>query len=301
MIKSLTITNTIGESLTLELTNPQKNGIAIKSISGLGTPEFNINMAPYGSSDGSILGSVKAESRTINIIVWPLFNPQVENSRQLLYRYFQVKKPIEITVHGDNRTLMAEGYVESITPNIFDNPETVTITVVCPDPYFHEAFNETSDFFGRIPMFEFPFSNESLIDNLIEFSIISVDHRSIIEYEGEIDGGILITVDCTTAPGTISIYNVETLGSIVINNERVKTIVSGGILAKDVVEINTETGNRYVRLLRDGRYYNILGAVNRDIDWFKLKQGPNQFTYTTTEENATVVMSFKYRSVYSAF
>lgn len=301
MIRSLTVTNSIGESLTLELTNPQKTGIAIKSISGLGTPEFNVNMAPFGSSDGSIMGSVKAESRTINIVVWPLFNPQVEDSRQRLYRYFQVKKPIVLTINGDNRTLMAEGYVESITPSIFDNPETVAITIICPDPYFHKTFNESTDFFGRMPLFEFPFSNESLIDNLLEMSMISIDHRALIEYDGEIDGGIQIVIECQTAPGTISIYNVDTLGSIVLDKNRVGAIVSGGILPKDIIEINTESGNRYIRLLRDGRYYNILGAVNRNIDWFKLKQGPNMFTYTTDSEAATIIMTFKYRSTYAAF
>lgn len=301
MIKSLTVTNTIGESLTLELTKPEKTGIAIKSIDGLGTPEFIVNMTPFGSSDGSILGSVKAESRTITITVWPLFNPRVEDSRQLLYRYFQVKKPIELTIAGDNRVLMAEGYVESITPNIFTNPETVQITIICPDPYFHKAFNESSGFFGRIPLFEFPFSNESFTEKLIEMSMISVDHRAMIEYEGEIDGGIQIIIDCETAPGTISVFNVDTLGSIILDKERMRAIVSGGVIAHDRIEINTESGNRYARLLRNGVYYNILGAVNRNIDWFKLRQGPNLFTYTTDDPTAIVVMTFKYRSTYAAF
>lgn len=301
MIKSLTVTNSIGESLTLELTRPDKSGIAIKSINGLGTPDFNVNMTPFGSSDGSILGSVKAESRTIIITVWPQFNPMVEDSRQLLYRYFQVKKPIELSVLGDNRALMIEGYVESITPNIFDNPETVQISVVCPDPYFHKIFMEDTYFFGMVPLFEFPFSNESLIDNKLEISAYSLNDRAQIDYDGEIDAGLYITIECYSDPGTISIYNIDSLGALVIYNDRVEAITSRGIIEKDRIEICTETGNRYIRLLRGGVYYNILGAVNRNVDWFKLKQGPNVFTYITEKEHASIIMTFKSRSSYAAF
>lgn len=300
MIKSLTVTNSLGESLTLELFNPWKNGIAIKSIEGLGTPEFDMNSQPYGSGDGSEMGSVKADSRTITITLWPMFHPQVEDSRQLLYRYFQVKKPIQLTFNLDNRVAITEGYVESGTPTIFSDCETIVYTIFCPDPYFRRLIASSSFFFGQVPLFEFPFSNESFTDKLLEMGRYSVDNRAQIDYDGEFNTGMTIIIDCYSPPGDIVIYNVETLGTIRLMTNRLRPIIGTGLIEKDRVEIGTELGNRYVRLLREGKYYNILGAVNRDIDWFQLKQGPNIYTYTTQDEHASIIMTFRYHSSYAA-
>lgn len=300
MIKSLMVTNSLGESLRLNLTNPWEHGIGVKKIEGLGTPDYQVNMTPYGYGDGSVLGSVKAESRNVLIELYPMMKPRVEDTRQLLYRYFQVKKPVVLTFELDNRTALLEGYVESNKPNVFDNPETIEISVICPDPYFHEPYESRSFFFGRVPMFEFPFSNESTTQPKLIMSELSLDNRAQIDYEPEIDTGILITIDIYSTPGDIVIYNVDTLGTIYLPASKIKLITGAPLQDKDQVEINTSSGTRYVRLLREGRYINLLGAVNKDIDWFQIRQGPNTFTYRTAEENATIIMTFQYRNTYAA-
>lgn len=300
MIKSLMITNSLGESLRLELMHPEKTGIAVKNIEGMGTPEYQVNMTPYGYGDGSILGSVKAESRNVLIELYPMMNPRVEDSRQLLYRYFQVKKPITLTFELDNRTALLEGYVESNKPSVFENPETVQISVICPDPYFHEPYESRSFFFGRIPMFTFPFCNNSLTRPLLIMSELSIDNRAQIDYKPEIDTGVLITIDIYSAPGDIVIYNVDTLGAIKLPASKIELITGAPLQDEDRVEINTASGHRTVRLLREGKWTNILGAVNKDIDWFQIQQGPNTFTYRTEDEHATIIMTFQYRNTYAA-
>lgn len=599
MIYSLTVTNSIGESLTFELSNPWASGYAIKTIDGLGTPDMNVNTTPYGIGDGSVLGSIKAEYRLITIILYPLANPTVETMRHQLYRYFQIKKPVLLSFNTENRLVTIDGYVQKIEPNIFDNPESISIEVKCINPYFHKMMKDQTNFYGVVPQFEFPFSVEIDYDragdweivaprpietistltctiyhdgvyisatkydisisydgknwekavcnfqpdtyniadivyadgkflaisaflkrilysydgkrweematstpNLsstvqtiiyengmymvfgrdqclysfdgvtwisgtihssktgvtykeivygngvflasdtaaanvlysldginwydsdaqidgnrythvmygdgkfilakktsgvshwksaystngkdwienqkdipmdvpatsiagysdgrfilvqnggtyvvskngldwflgkvsigtvyalftdengfilmgsngfaysmqpratmlgpIEFSTYSIDNRSEIEYEGEIDAGLKIIIECQTAPGDIVIYNVDTLDYIQIFAERVEAVTGSPLGPRDVVEINTEPGEKYVRLLRNGVYYNILGAMNRGMTWFTLKQGPNKFTYTTSDEHAAIVMSFSYRDTYAA-
>lgn len=300
MIKSLTITNSLGESLNLELTNPWKNGVAIKSITGLGTPEYSVNTTPYASGDGSILGSIIASTRNILITLYPLFNPQVEDSRQLLYRYFQVKKEITLTFELDNRLVSIDGFVESNIPEIFSERELITISVICPDPYFKENFALSEFFYGEIPMFEFPFSNESLTEKLLVISELSLDNRATIYYDAEIDAGLLITIDCYTEPGDIVIYNVETLGNIKISSSKIEVITGKKLSEKDQVVISTYSGDKYVHLIREGLVINILGAVNKDLDWFTLHQGSNSYTYTTADEHASIIMTFRYRSTYAS-
>ncbi len=300
MIKSLTVTNSIGESLNLELTNPWKNGIAIKSINGLGSPQYTVNTTPFASGDGSTLGSIIASSRNIVFEFYPLFHPMVEDSRQLLYRYFQVKKPIILTFELDNRTAYIEGYVEENTPDIFSKRETIQISVICPSPYFREAAPLSSFFFGEIPMFEFPFSNESLTESLLILSELSVDNRAQIDYTAEIDSGILITIDCFSETGDINIYDVNTLGKIYISTNKVAVVTGRQLSEKDQIIISTYSSDRYIHLLREGKLYNILACVNKDADWFQIHQGKNSYTYTTQIEHASIVMTFKYTNMYAS-
>lgn len=300
MVKSLTVTNSLGESLNLELTNPWKNGIAVKSITGFGTPIYNVNTSPYASGDGSTLGSITAATREIVITLYPLFNPMVEDSRQLLYRYFQVKKPVTLTFELDNRIALVTGYVEENTPDVFNERETIQITVICPDPYFKSALTGAEFFFGEVPMFEFPFSNESLTENLIIVSELSLDNRAQITYEAEIDAGLLITIDIYSEPGDITIYSVDTLGRIYISDKRIEMITGKKISEKDRIDISTYSGDRWIRLLREGKVYNILGAINKDADWFQLKQGPNSYTYMTGDEHASIIMAFQYRDTFAS-
>lgn len=587
MIYSLTVTNSIGESLTFELSNPLASGYAIKTIDGLGTPDMNVNTTPYGIGDGSVLGSIKAEYRLITIILYPLAAPTVETTRQKLYRYFQIKKAVVLSFNTENRLVTIDGYVQKIEPNIFDNPESISIEIKCINPYFHKMTKDKTNFYGVVPKFEFPFSTEfeytdgigwskdaysgvilwngfsygegrfvgsgydkegplayssggtswvkvampvgpdvywaspaygdgkfvsmlpdsnigaysfdgvdwelfslpfsadwayiaygneifiaipssgttgvysyngidwysidlgtdgkwtklifgnnifvaiqgnnnlaiysnngqawervgypvsgsyydvacvnsvfiftssggsswlrgidlndlqsiprpldgkCIIGNagdvflaikensneavyskdgltwdettlpaatdwkyigygnehlvvlagngyatrseqayryldLIEFSTYTIDNSAEIEYEGEIDAGLRITIECQSSPGDIIIYNIDTLDYIQIFAERVEAVSGFPLGPKDIVEINTESGNKYVRLLRNGIYYNILGAMNRGMTWFTLKQGPNKFTYTTSEEHAAIIMSFSYNDTYAA-
>lgn len=587
MIYSLTVTNTIGESLTFELSNPMASGYAIKTIDGVGTPDMNVNTTPYGIGDGSILGSIKAEYRLITIILYPLAHPTVETARQRLYRYFQLKKDILLTFNTENRLVTIDGYVQNIDPNIFDNPETVSIEIKCIDPYFHKMAEDQTKFYGIEPNFEFPFSVEfewaegfawkkdnfsnviewydvafgngifvgvgydnvtpaayssggvawnkvalpiskesywagitfgndqfiaifqdsniaaSSIDGVnwdlvklpfvakwahiaygnnhfiaipesgsraaystdgiewyevdsgtngdwkqlifagsmfiafdpdqslanctldgsiwwtvsipfedlyqmaygngvfvitrttfgrwlvgssleslrevvppsndisfnidflgntflailpktdigfysedgrtweettmpamvdwlcttygdgiivalaasgyatasmpnykiiepVEFSVFTIDNRMTIDYKGEVDTGIQITIECRTPPGDIIIYNVDTLERMEIIADRIKSVTGSPLAPKDIIEINTDSGSKYVRLLRNGIYYNILGAMKRNMSWFILKQGENTFTYTTTDEHAAISMTFSYRDTYAA-
>lgn len=300
MIKSVTITNSIGESLNLELTNPWKNGVALKSITGLGTPVYSVNTLPYASGDGSLIGSVTASSRNIVFEFYPMFNPMVEDSRQLLYRYFQVKKPIIMTFELDNRIVSIKGYVENNDPDIFSEREMIQISVICPDPYFMESFTSATFFYGEVPAFEFPFSNESLTENLLTIGVLNIDNRATILYEAEVDAGIMIVIDCYSDPGDITIYNVETLGRIHISTSKINSITGNELTTGDQIYISTYAGDKYVQLLRDGRYYNILGAINKDIDWFLLRQGSNSYTYTTGNDHANIIMAFRYRNTYAS-
>ena len=65
MIKSVTVTNYLGESLLLELSNPWEVGIAITKIEGLGPVKASINSTEISSGDGARFNSARISTRNI--------------------------------------------------------------------------------------------------------------------------------------------------------------------------------------------------------------------------------------------
>lgn len=123
MIKSLTVTNPKGETLKLELANPDPSGLIVQKIEGLGPPKANINTTELATLDGSLFASSRATNRNIVINLAFLFAPTIEDARQKTYKFFPIKKPIAIEIETDNRQATITGYVESNTPDIFSQAE----------------------------------------------------------------------------------------------------------------------------------------------------------------------------------
>lgn len=169
MIKSVTITNYLGESIELELANPYKTGIYVSSITGLGPGKANINTTDIATDDGSIFNSARSEERNIvmklGFLQVPGITETIEDARQLTYKYFPKKKPLIFNIITDNYNLNAYGYTESNEPDIFSKEETTQISIICPDPLFYSAGPDGTNitiFNGIKFNFEFPFENDSV-------------------------------------------------------------------------------------------------------------------------------------------
>lgn len=282
MIYSVTVTNYVGDSWEIELANPKKYGIAITDITGIDAVSADIYDQEMASSDGSIYTSSRAKKRNIVISAKLLPVDTVEKVRHLLYKMFPVKRSTTLRFKTETRVCEIDGYVESNAHVIFKDQVTVQISIICPYPYFHSAGNDGENityFYGTEPMFEFPFSNESLDDNLIEFGSIVNKKENVITYGGDEDVGVTIRIDAFGEAGSITIYNVLTRESLHLDNEKLKTMTGSGIKQGDEIIISTVKNNKYIQLLRDGKYTNILNCLDRDSDWILLSNGDNVFAY----------------------
>lgn len=141
MIKSVTVTNYLGDSVKLELMRPEKSGFIVKSINGLGPSNASINTTEVSTNDGALFNSARLSKR--NIVFKLLFmntdTETIEDIRQKTYKYFPMKKGVTLLIETDNRLVSTTGYVETNEPNIFDSKEGSTISIVCPDPFFYSA------------------------------------------------------------------------------------------------------------------------------------------------------------------
>lgn len=286
MIYSFAITNYLGDRVKLELGKPEVSGFLVKSVTGLGPVKANINTTEVVTNDGSMFNSARLSQRNIVFqlaFVDTVYGETVEDIRQKSYKYFPAKKSVEIVIETDNRYVKIKGYVESNEPDIFSSQEGTQISIICPDPYFYSASedgNNVTDFYTIDPMFEFPFSNESLTDPLLIFGEIQIKTEGVITYHGDSEIGVVIYVHAIGPATNINIYNTETREVMMINTTKLEKLTGKGLVASDDIIINTTKGEKSITLVREGASYNILKCLDKNTDWFTLSKGDNIFAFT---------------------
>ena len=298
MIRSVTVTNYLGDSIKLELSNPESSGFIIKSIDGLGPGTASINVTEIATNDGSIYNSARVQSRNITIILEYMWQDSIETIRQLSYKYFPLKKKLTLLFETDNRLSEIEGYVESNEPDIFSKNESATISIICPYPFFYEYGKQITIFSGIEPVFEFPFSNESLTDDLLIMGKIENKKDNIITYFGDVETGIIITIHAIGDVGDVSIYNTTTREVITIESAKLESFTGSALKEGDDIIINTNQNQKSVKLLREGKETNIINCMAKNMDWFKLSKGNNVFVYTAKEGESNLQFQIENRIVY---
>ena len=65
-----------------------------------------------------------------------------------------------------------------------------------------------------------------------------------------------------------------------IDTDKLTSMTGKGLSAGDEIIVSTVKNDKYIRLLRDGIYTNILNCLNKESDWLELTPGDNLFAYT---------------------
>lgn len=280
MIKSIKVTNYIGDTITLELGKPQDSGLLIYNVEGIGPPKADINTTNVATVDGSIFNSARATERNIVVSMKYLFDPMVEDARHKSYKYFPVKKQVKLEFLTDRRECEIYGYVESNSPNIFSSQEYTQISIICPDPYFYALKKSLTTFYGIIPRFYFPFSNKSLTKKKLVMGEIRINKSQTVYYEGDAEVGVTMYIHAIGYAENITIYKLDTREIMAIDTNKIEKITGAPFGTGDEIIISTVSRQKYIRLLRGGRYTNIINALDKNADWFQLQKGDNVFAYT---------------------
>lgn len=298
MIKSITVTNYLGESIKLTLARPEESGFVVKSITGLGPGTATVNTTEIVTNDGGLFNSARLPKRNIVISLGYLWKGSIEDVRQLSYKYFPIKSKVKLLIETDNRKAEIEGYVETNDPTIFSNAEGSDISIVCPYPYFQSTTVNNTIFRGVDSLFEFPFSNESLTEPLLEMGTIVNQPEQVITYHGDSEIGVTITIHAIGEATNISIYNVITREIMRINTDKIEALTGSSIVEGDEIIICTVKGSKSINLLRGGKTINILGCLDKDTDWFQLTKGDNIFTYVAEYGDSNLQFGIENRTVY---
>ena len=279
----------LNESIELELRAPEKSGLLIQEITGLGPSKANINTTELSTIDGSIFNSSRVTSRNIVFTLKLMDLPSVEVTRLLSYKYFPIKQKIRIRVETDNRTSDIYGYVESNEPVMFSNQSTTQISVICPDPYFYSSNMNVITFAGTVPVFSFPFYNDLVTtiyppyytgSHLI-MGDINMNQETNISYLGDAEIGFNIFIHSIGAVKNLMMVNSITNQIMKIDHDKLVTLTGHGIIDGDDIIISTIKGQKSITLIRGGIYYNILNCLDIDVVWFQLVRGDNTFAFYT--------------------
>jgi len=300
MIKSVTVTNQLGESLVLELRSPEKSGLFVRGINGLGPSKSTVNLTEVLSADGAFYNSSRVTPRNLvfDLGFYDDGSESVESIRQKTYRYFPMKKEITIQVDTDNRIGETTGYVESNEPDIFSKDSGAIISVLCPRAFFYGKNTIQTIFSGINNLFEFPFENPSTSLSLIEFGQVFIDTAKSVLYTGDEDTGVTIYVTISGNVNNLTIINIATGETMAINSTKLIALTGGDLQAGDTVVISTLRGNKFIILIRSGVYYNILNTLNSTSTWFRLIRGDNVFTYTASSGLSYVQLLIQHKVVY---
>jgi hypothetical protein len=299
MIKSITVTNYLGDRLKLELARPELSGFVVRSVTGLGPGKANINTSELSTTDGGLFNSSRLPVRNIVMSLEFLWGSSIEDTRQKSYKYFPLKRQVTLLVETDNRVAEISGYVESNEPTIFSQNEGSDISIICPDPYFYSAGEDgivSTVFYGTEPLFELPYNCETPSE---VSAINKVGDRSIL-YEGDAETGVTIRVHATGKVSNITIkhHNRDTSGSIRIDTDKLRAITGSTMMSGDDIIITTSKGNKSAKLVRGGNTTKILNCLDKHVDWFQLVKGENIFSYEAEDGLANLSVTVENRVLY---
>lgn len=255
---ALTIKATNKYNQTLQIT--QSNLFQLVAVSGITPPKANVNTAELASMDGSAFNSSKLQNRNIVLTIQPTGN--VEQGRLTLYQYFKVKQPVSLEIITANRDVIIDGYIENMEIDVNANPQTVQISIICPDPWFK----------AKTPQVINLDTNPKTIASASDDEVGAIFTATM---SGAVENPVI--TDSTTAQSFGLTY----------------TFQSG-----DILTINTRRGEKAVSVNRSGTITNLLNYITATTKWIALATGNNSIGYNADSGVANMAVSVTLQSIF---
>lgn len=171
----------------------------------------------------------------------------------------------------------------------FTNNEIVQVSIVCPNPYFKAAEEIIDDISKVMAAFKFPFIIN--VNNPIPISNIDTSKVTNVYNDSESETGVIIEIDVLGNVNSLSIRSVSTGESFGLNYS---------FRANDKIIIDTNIGEKTVKLIRDGNEINIFTAMLKTSKFFQLNIGDNYFSYLANNglSDDLIQIRFKHYTLY---
>lgn len=278
----LILENKAGDQLTFGMDSP----FTITAIDGLNPPSSTINTSQLALIDGAKYNSSKMNMRTLNIAF--AIEYEAAKNRIQVYKVLKSKQYIKIYYNGQYRQVYIEGYISDIIISMFDMKQIVTVSIVCPSPYFREAQEIVNSLQNIVSTFHFPFA--STAEPQIVFGYINNEVEILIDNDGDVECGMTIELyarDDVSDPKIFNYISREYIG------------LKMDLQTADLVTINTRQGHLSATLLRAGVTTNIFNDVIQGSTWLQLPANGGSFVYEVgTGSTAELDVKFYHTNLY---
>lgn len=279
------IENSGGEILSL--TGAEKKW-QLFDVGGLDPPKATVNLTNLAGMDGARFNSSKVNTR--NLVISLKINGDVEANRLELYRFFRPKHNCTFYFKNKRRDVKIDGVVESVECPQFTNMEIMQVSILCPFPYFRDLFNVVVDISNSVSGFHFPFSIN--VGDPIPFSMYDEHREAVVTNSSEVETGAVITVDFFAAVSRILIGCADTGDTMA---------VSYSFQSGDELVIDTNQGQKSIRLIRGGSVLNLFSFMESGSVFFSLPPGESRFYYLADggASDRDVLITFTLQNLYA--
>lgn len=256
----------------------------VLSVTGLSSPPAAISRSVIPTFDGERFNGSRLEAR--NIVITLVINGDAEENRMALNKVILPKRYIKLFYENKAHKYFIDGYVESFEYDIFDNKINAQVSIICVDPFFKDE-EETSEILtGIIDLFEMPFS---IPVEGIAISEITTDKDGEITNMGTEQTGAEFVIDAVNPVTNPYIENITT-------GEIIKLAIT--MQKNDIIKINTNRGNKTVKLFRGNQVINIINYMTNDSKWITLTPGTNGIIYGADTGANNMSVKILYRNLY---
>lgn len=255
--------------------------IVVPPVSGLTPPSASIFTSKSPNRKGAKYnGSTLAER---NIVITVKLLGDIEANRNALYSWVDTEQYAKVYYRNGVKNVYCEGYVQDCDIDLFTDNETVSLAILCPDPYWRDMQGIAVDISALLRQFTFPFA----IDKAgIPFSTLRSNNATTVFNAGA-ETGMTITVRCVSSLKNFEMYDAKDA------TRRFKvnyTIPEGWALV-----IDTDGSPKTCKVTKpDGSTANMMKYVAVNPTWFTVKKGVNTFSYRADSgaEDAEVTIGF---------
>lgn len=256
------------------------------SLEGVYSVKNAINTSQNATTDGSCYAGESLEQR--NIIITAHICKNYKANRDILSQVFKVHSAGTFYHMEDGETRKISYYVESLEVGETGIIRTVTISLICPDPYFTDDEAAHIEMAGWESCLEFPLE---IPESGMEFGKRKKEMIKVVENAGTTRIGITMAIIAEDIVVNPSIKNVTT-------GETLKLLCT--MQPRDEIVITTEQGNIDIVLYRGGKKINYNYTVDEENEgYIQLETGRNDISYTADEGSDYMNVNFDFKNSYT--
>lgn len=290
MSRSITCTNNQGVTMTFNTEG--FSPFVLAYTDGLYQSVNNVFTSDNTMTDGSTFQGIVAKKRNITLALMDKpENVYNQANRDLLYVLFSKDSTGTLTYTENGNTRQISYKVEKVYKGKLKS-RLITVSLICTDPFFYDEENTRimlADWVG-----DFEFAHEFSSDGE------EIGHReqtriATIKNDISVNNlGMTIIIEAFSTVLNPKITRIEDATHLQIGSEDYPfTMVSG-----DVITITTTTGNKHVKLLRDGVETEINEYLTEDSKFLQIQRGLNHYGYSADDGDEYLILTFLYKGKY---